>query len=133
MNLSEKLHAGPHSYTEKGVESRWNAKSCNASAVFPTPDAALVQIIRAGKTYLVTPTKLYSQWLRMFNAELKQCISPTSSTAVRTAGLPEGQGYVSGHRSLDSLKSVTIERVDEDELAAVKVAQAAEADDSVAE
>ena len=91
-----------------------------------------MQIRRAGKTYRVTPPKLYPQWLCVFNAELKQCIFPTSSTAVRTAGLPEGQGYVSGHRSLDSLKSVTIEKVDEDELAAVKLAQAAEADESVA-
>ena len=116
----------------KAVEFKWNAKSCSKPAVFPTPDAALVQIGRAGKTYRVTPPKLYAQWLSVYNVHLEQCIFPTSSTAVRTAGLPEGQGYVSKNQDVEDLKSVTIEKVDEDELAAVEIARAAEADDSVA-
>ena len=132
MNLSEQLHAGFHTYIDdEGKETRWFAKSCNMPAVFPTPDANYVQIIRSGKTYNVTPPKLHDHWLSMYNARAEQCIFPTSSTTIREAGLPEGQGYVSCHESLDSLKSVTIEIVHEHELAAVKVAQAAKADDSV--
>ena len=136
MNLSEKLHAGVHTYIVKGElgssEFKWHAKSCNVSAVFPTPDAALVRIIRSSKTYLVTPPKLYAQWLCVYNVNLEQCIFPTSSTAVRKAGLPEGQGYVSKNQDVEDLKSVTIERVEQDELAAVEIARAAEADVSVA-
>ena len=132
MNLSEQLHAGPHSYIHKGVETKWRAKSCSKSAVFPTQDAALVQILRAGKTYLVTPPKLHAQWLYVYNVRPEQCIFPANSTTVRKAELPEGQGYVSGQQSLDCLRSVTVEMVDEEKLAAVKGAQAAEADERVA-
>lgn len=131
--MSEQLHAGPHTYIVGGKEFKWCAKSCGEPAVFPTPDAGLVQIIRAGKTYSVTPPKLHDHWLSVHNVLLQQCIFPTDSTVHRSAGLPEGQGYLSCHGSLDTPNSVTITIVEENELAAVQVAKDAQADTSLAQ